>query len=305
MKISIKDKKKWIERIHTNKHNAIPAVKYVIYQPFTQFQQDGVFSPTLPVSIREKIGTYRNHAESIMLKLQQIGNSKGSEEEQCDQLVEQIQDVEKNIVPTILGIIAFFQSLIDNPSYFGKSDLATTAFKRIIHCVLAKDSIINLLQTLDNTNISQELETHPLYELLENLDKINADIIYDIPNRMIEVKISKDFFKNVIQNIKENIEKHAFPTYLYKEKNVLQKKVRVSYAEDETFHIISILNNGEPFKGDLSKVFTYGYHFGSTGHSGFGLNSAKEYLNKIGGDIEMETYSDDDFKVGFIIKIKK
>lgn len=83
-----------------------------------------------------------------------------------------------------------------------------------------------------------------------------------------------------------------------------ERRVRISLKKDQTNeHRINLIieNNGNPFKGDVNKIFEKGIGEGEGEH--IGLYSAKMFLQAYGATITMYTKSDTEFKVGFLINM--
>lgn len=84
--------------------------------------------------------------------------------------------------------------------------------------------------------------------------------------------------------------------------HIKEKLVKIEFKEDNNNSKrinIFILNNGTPFLGDTSNVFEDGIGEGT----GFGLYSAKKFLEAYDASIRMVTNIDEDYKVGFIINL--
>ena len=60
-------------------------------------------------------------------------------------------------------------------------------------------------------------------------------------------------------------------------------------------------NNGEPFKGDTSRIFEEHYTFGEIRGSGQGMYDARQYMNYIGGDIQMQAFQYMEYPVRFVL----
>ncbi len=141
----------------------------------------------------------------------------------------------------------------------------------------------------------------------EVFDDIRTDIKVEYVNNNVDshVLISKAVFQEwVLENIKSNIERHAFP----KTDSIDNPRVRIGIAECNDSIILTIENNGKKFTGDPSSVFRKAVKFGETGHTGEGLYLAKCYIDDYhpnGGEIILTPNPNDDFSVAMEIKIKK
>ena len=104
-----------------------------------------------------------------------------------------------------------------------------------------------------------------------------------------------------MQNIAENIKRHAFPYAEYVNKLVIDKIVEIQITKNDNKVLIRVSNNGNSFKGNADNLFNYGYHSGKYGRTGFGLASAKQFMQKIGGDIQFSPVNN--YQVSFLITI--
>lgn len=142
-----------------------------------------------------------------------------------------------------------------------------------------------------------------LIEVVEEVfDELDVDVKYNCPDRDILVSINKAGFETeVLQNIAENIKRHAFPFAEYVNKLLSDKVVEIQITKDDNKVLIRVSNNGNPFKGNADNLFNSGYHSGKYGRTGFGLASAKQFMQKIGGDIQFSPANN--YQVSFLITI--
>jgi len=107
----------------------------------------------------------------------------------------------------------------------------------------------------------------------------------------------------VLNNIRENIERHAFGTKRYKDVLHFNNIIQVSYEIDGNTIKIDIANNGTEFEGDPQKLFTDGYCFGENKNTGHGLASALRAMKAMGGDLNIELHPKNAFPFSYILTL--
>lgn len=114
---------------------------------------------------------------------------------------------------------------------------------------------------------------------------------------MVSIKLNpSDFQELVLNNFKSNLLEKAF----FKRDNVRNRiKVYVSCKGDKL--AVCLSNNGEPFKGDTSRIFEEHYTCGEIRGSGQGMYDARQYMNYIGGDIQMQAFQYMEYPVRFVL----
>ncbi len=313
--IDEKDVKVQIERIHDNKHNMIPIVKLVVYQPIVSLLKPDVLTSDVPANIVNEISVNKEKAEHVMETLKEIGNVPSEDIYiQLTQLKQQIDDIITETIPEIKQIVDFYSIIVAKDYCFLPTSNGQKAKQRLYSAISNCDVACNGLKTLYVEEEKASFICCNLYQIVEKvlegtLDSIIFDVKYDENidrNKEYCVKIDVDTFaQKVLMNIKHNIESHAFPNTRYEGVMFWEKKVKVSIVEAEDSVEISIANNGVPFEGDPIKAFDYGYCYGPTRHTGFGLDSAKKYMELIEGNIELLKTPDSEYKVTYLITLKK
>lgn len=311
--IEEKEVRSKIERIHDNKHNMIPIVKLVVYQPIVFLLKPGVLTSDVSAEVLNELPEIKKRAERVMMTLKEIGNVPSEDIHiQLEQLEQQIDDIIKTTVPEIKQIVDFYSEIAAKDYYF--TTIGQEAQRRLFAARDNCDVACKALKTLKKEQAEASYVNCNLFQVIEkvfdgdSVGFLKAMVIYDGFDRDKEYCVKMDietFSHTVLMNIKHNIENHAFPVSKNDGVMIWEKKVKIDILEDDSFVRISIANNGEPFNGDVSKVFDYGYCFGPTRHTGFGLDSAKKYMDSIEGKIEMITSSDSEYKVTYLITLKK
>ena len=296
----------WIEEVHRNKHNMIPVVKLAISKPIEALLEKTNLTNDFPISLLPVIKSKKNEADDIMSYLSSIGSTETTKEDEVVQLEKQIEFVVNSIIPKIKEFSLFFQQFTDKDFYFAKTD----GGQRVLGLVQKAPSRCEIsCQGLSKLKIDSPISVSPnksfrlievVEEVFDELDNIN--VIYKCSDRELQICTSKaDFQTEVLQNIAENIKRHAFPYAEYANKLVIDKIVEIQITNDDNKVIIRVSNNGNPFKGNADNLFNSGYHSGKYGRTGFGLASAKQYMQKIGGDIEFSPVNN--YQVSFLITI--
>ena len=296
----------WIEEVHRNKHNMIPVVKLAISKPIEALLETTNLTNDFPISLLPVIKSKKNEADDIMSYLSSIGSTETTKEDEVVQLEKQIEFVVNSIIPKIKEFSLFFQQFTDKDFYFAKTD----GCQRVLGLVQKAPSRCEIsCQGLSKLKIDSPISVSPnksfrlievVEEVFDELDNIN--VIYKCSDRELQICTSKaDFQTEVLQNIAENIKRHAFPYAEYANKLVIDKIVEIQITNDDNKVIIRVSNNGNPFKGNADNLFNSGYHSGKYGRTGFGLASAKKYMQKIGGDIEFSPVNN--YQVSFLITI--
>ena len=285
------DLNSWIEEVHRNKHNMIPVVKLAISKPIEALLETSNLTNDFPTSLLPLIESKKTEADDIMLYLSSIGSTESTKENEVVQLEKQIEYVVNTIIPKIKEFSSFFQQFIDKDFYFTQTDggqrLLGLIQKAPSRCEISCQGLLKL--KMDSPvpiccNQSFRL-IEVVGEVFDELDNIN--VIYKCPDRDIEICVNKaDFQTEVLQNIAENIKRHAFPYAEYAYKLVIDKVVEIQITKDNNNVLIRVSNNGNPFQGNVDNLFNSGYHSGKYGRTGFGLASAKQFMQKIGGDIQ-------------------
>lgn len=146
----------------------------------------------------------------------------------------------------------------------------------------------------------QETPAIYLLELIKStLDDVTKYVEFqnETDTDMVLVKLNTiDFQDFVLNNFKSNLLEKAF----FKRNNVRNRiKVYISCKDDKL--AICLSNNGEPFKGDTSRIFEEHYTFGEIRGNGQGMYDARKYMNYIGGDIQMQAFQYMEYPVRFVL----
>lgn len=283
-----------IQNIESNKHDITLRLRRVVIDPIKAILTDGAFTPEFQLEQGKKSKEILSVANYIMNFFGKKWNDPDeTQENQLNALREGIKKTVEDIIPQIeTVVIPFYKLCYDSKHYFTLPLDNNKAYKRMLQSISYSDSVIKGLRNLEMIKDTETMEfsDYSLLELLqEGLDEMDAIITYvdEYDNSFIRVKIDKDEFMNhVLANIRENIETHAFGTSAYKNKSLLEKNVTVDIVSTISSLYVTISNNGNPFRGDLNRVFEHGYYHGSKGHTGTGMYSLKKTMQQLGGDAE-------------------
>lgn len=122
--------------------------------------------------------------------------------------------------------------------------------------------------------------TYNLWDIVRDVFKKTEKIYNVIWNYNCQDKpmviLSKGMFEEwVLENIKSNIKRHAFPEGM----SFVNPTVWISLTELSHKYVLKISNNGVAYDGDSAKIFKKGEFYGKTGHTGNGLFYAKMYID--------------------------
>jgi len=189
----------------------------------------------------------------------------------------------------------YWKEVLNNRHLFLESEKGTSALANIEHHskrIPATRGVFSLLSA--NHGIEPQIKTIPLLETIQSVfDNVSiADIQYVDEYEMSRITVKTDYERlrvDVLENIKNNIISHAFltrpvSTLHFNYDNIIS----ISCKTSNDLVNIFIANNGEPFRGDVSKLCKNGYYFGKSGHTGHGLYSARETMIWMGGDFKIE-----------------
>ena len=239
-----------------------------------------------------------------------LANS-GSMEKDIETFSQNAQAFADKCIPHIDECISFWQEVLNNRHLFLASPEGTSKLSKLELCFNGLPSLkIAIEQLLTDHHSDPTMDSIRLLDAVQKeFDCVAlADIQYKNEFEMstISVKAAPDSLAhNVLQNIKNNIVSHAFSTQSafsrhFHFNNVIQISCKV--LEDTVE--VRIANNGEPFKGNVSKLGINGYFFGENGHSGHGLYSAKISMQEMGGDLNVEIPKDGPFTFTYIITLQ-
>lgn len=122
------------------------------------------------------------------------------------------------------------------------------------------------------------------------------DIDKDLLGRTL--RVNPDLFKILLNDIRSNVEKHAFPN------NSIRNEVTVEVNSDGSNFILLIYNNGVPFPEDVdtAKFTKRHWSFGETRGSGIGGNEIQKIMRHFGGDFELATDYTPEYPTCYILK---
>lgn len=235
----------WIEEVHRNKHNMIPVVKLAISKPIEALLETTNLTNDFPTSLLPVIKSKKNEADDIMSYLSSIGSTEATKEDEVAQLEKQIDFVVNSIIPQIKEFSLFFQQFTDKDFYFAKTD----GGQRVLGLVQKAPSRCEIsCQGLSKLKIDSPISVSPNKsfrlievgeEVFDELDNIN--VIYKCSDRELQICTNKaDFQTEVLQNIAENIKRHAFPYAEYANKLVIDKIVELQITNDDNKVIIRV-----------------------------------------------------------------
>ena len=305
-----------LKQLTINKHDIMTLLESIIRDPILLLQE-GANSTYFELKEQEN-SEICQEADAVLNffyeKWFDENESEAQQKKQVEKRLKQLQEnTNANIASKIERILGFYKECYKAP-YFKEDDKGLRALDVMGKAVKYESLLWSEINSIINSyfdcysNSKKSIEKVSLLLLLEqDLDLLMADVQYnnEYSSSNFFVSIDKEGFqKHVMNNIVNNLKNHAFASESQCSKWIWEKIVRVSIEEDHDKYIVKIDNNGEPFHGDVNQIFSYGYHSGATGHTGYGLHSAKKFLQQQGGDMFFIT-SDTDFPVMYSLIIKK
>lgn len=181
--------------------------------------------------------------------------------------------------------------------------------KKIPNYVITDDEIANVT---NNIELFRELwdrivsekkygkpEKIPAQKLLDNLCKeikkkwnLRGENI-TIDN--VNVNMSESDFCNVVHNLIQNFDRHAFPSIVEQSDSMVN--IEVQFKDKQL--LIYVGNNGEPYEGDINKFFDYKFDT----KKGLGVSSMRECMRHFEGDLDVSLESDFTITYIFLFKI--
>ena len=165
------------------------------------------------------------------------------------------------------------------------------------------DKNIELFRELWDRIVSEkkygEPEKIPAQKLLDNLCKEikkkwnlrGENITIDNAN----VNMSESDFCNVVHNLIQNFDRHAFPHIVSQSDPIVNIEVQI--IDNQLLFYVS--NNGEPYEGDINKFFDYKLDT----KKGLGVSSMRECMRHFEGDLNVSLEADHTITYIFSFKI--
>lgn len=199
----------------------------------------------------------------------------------------------------------FFHTLIDHYAYIfrGYQDNKNTSYERLERFITYESKLRKMIEDFSFLKTYRKIQETPAIYLLEliksTLDDVTKYVEFqnETDTDMVSVKLNTiDFQEFVLNNFKSNLLEKAF----FKRNNV-KKRIKVYVLCKDDKLAICLSNNGEPFKGDTSRIFEEHYTFGENRGNGQGMYDARQYMNYIGGDIQMQAFQYMEYPVRFVL----
>lgn len=199
----------------------------------------------------------------------------------------------------------FFHSLVDQYAFLfpDYQDSNNIAYNRLIRFINKEEKLRKEISDFSNTRIYGQFDEKSVGYVIElilsslqdvtNYVTIQSDCDYAKAVIMINVR---DFQEYVLTNFQSNLKEKAF----YRRDN-MEHKILVSVFMANNKIAIGLSNNGEPFTGEVDRVFEESYTFGENRGNGQGMYDAKQYMNHIQGDIQMRAFPNMEYPVRFVL----
>ncbi|MCI5647396.1 MAG: hypothetical protein MR299_07040 [Bacteroidales bacterium] len=198
-----------------------------------------------------------------------------------------------------------FHTLVDHYAYIfhGYQDGNNRAYERLEGFIKSESKLRKMITDFSSSKTYRKVQDTPAIYMMEliksSLDDVTKFVEFQNEAKcdMVSIKLNpSDFQELVLNNFKSNLLEKAF----FKRDNVRNRiKVYVSCKGDKL--AVCLSNNGEPFKGDTSRIFEEHYTCGEIRGSGQGMYDARQYMNYIGGDIQMQAFQYMEYPVRFVL----
>lgn len=299
-----------LRQIDINHHTLKGQIEYVIVKPAERMLKPNSIRNDIPDydSIVSNIQSIYNRAFETLESFANIGKSNESDATAKYNIIcQQLKTIETFIIPSIKKIVSSYKKLKDEPIFNLDTKMGLKAYNLVRVSIKECNGLCERLISHNATYLVDKKSENEidLFGLVTKVfNTLEANVIIKTTSYSIKFAVDENRFKNeVLLNIYQNIERYAFPRYKYDMVTLLQKRVLISFENIDGGWQIEIANNGEPFKGDISKMFECGYHYGNDQGNGYGMYTAKQYLKSIGGDITMQSSPEEEYKVKFTIKL--
>lgn len=301
-----------IEIIETNKHDITLRLRAVVLDPISKMNREGAATSVYYEENAQLNKDVKAKAVDIMKWFSdKWRNETDSDEKQLNQLLTMIKKVNDEKINQIREIVRYYEDCISRKHYFCDTKAGNKALEKMSQAVRDEPKVCEDLLNINDieANTYNDMQSYCLLELLQEcLDEIDAEVSYENEWKISAFQIitDKEKFRNhVLMNIKENIQNHAFNTPTFIDKPLWEKDVHVIIEEVDDNYVITIKNNGEKFKGDISMVFDYGYCHGKMKNNGIGMHSARKTMKELGGSIEFISKPNEMFHVHHKLTIPK
>ena len=199
----------------------------------------------------------------------------------------------------------FFHSLVDKYAFLfpDHQDGNNVAYNRLIGFINDEEKLRKEIMSFSNTKSYRPFEeisiNYVLALIQQSLQEITTYVSimsnYNYSNDVI-IMNSSDFDEYVLKNFISNLKEKAY----YRREHT-KRKILISVSQQNQKIAIGLSNNGEPFNGDVNRVFEERYTYGENKGSGQGLFDAKQYMNYIHGDIQMKVFPYMEYPVRFAL----
>lgn len=213
-----------------------------------------------------------------------------------------LHGIRHNLAPDFANVFRPYKRFLDHNIVISRNQ-AEKAIER-------GERVVSLLKiagreefgTPDVFNLSDVVK--PFFE-----DEKYVVVCYEIPPvAMISMnKLSFEIY--VLNNIKKNIEQHAFGGISEEVMPYKDRKVRICVVDEGPYWRLCVANNGEPFpeNASIERLWEYGVSYSSemTEDGGTGMFFIRETVEHFGGDVSFLRLNDGEYTVEYDIRLKK
>lgn len=234
----------------------------------------------------------------------------GSYENDLKSFLKRAKHFYNECFPHIEDCASFWQDVLNNRHLFLDSPNGYSALSNVKYESKNLPALKNAIEVLSaSSSFEQEISCFPLLDILQKVfDSISiADIQYIDEYEMGAIFVKADYDSlrvNVLENIKSNIESHAFSIQSFQApRYYFENIIRISCKVVNNSVVVCIENNGKPFSGDISKLGVNGYFHGERGHTGHGLYSALTSMKQMGGNLSVEIPKNSLFTFSYLLTL--
>lgn len=218
--------------------------------------------------------------------------------ENSNEVVAKGEDLVNHVSP-------LFHTLVEQYAYIfhGYQDGNNRTYGRMEGFIKSESKLRKMITGFSSSKTYGKLQETPAIYLFEQIKSTLDDVTKYVEfqnekdHDMLLINLNtNDFQEHVLNNFKSNLLEKAFFRRDSKRNKI---KVWTTCKNDKL--AICLSNNGVPFMGDTARIFEEHYTFGENRGNGQGMYDARQYMNFIGGDIQMQAFQYMEYPVRFVL----
>jgi len=280
-----------IDYVVTSKHDLTTNLNTLITEPILAMSKEQAMSE---IYLKKKFKDHE-HIRELSFAINAFFGKEwrtkdNNVKNQAKEIFQHLQTLTTSYEKKIIEVSNYYKDCAKHKEYFSETTKGGRAYNAVQRAISIEDSVIKSLDKLRDKCTTEAINTDK-YNLIcliqESFDDLKADLKYNNLDLGYEVKLDKNvFITHVLNNIRENIQNHAFGIPPFTQMFIWEKIVLIDFKREGDKIIVSISNNGMPFLGDENRIFEDGYYHGAKGHSGHGMSSARKYMRLLGGELD-------------------